>query len=127
MADSSLADKVTRWKSLAKSLAHRLDEVPHLKKTHAELQAAVAAIETLMVDEDRYNGLLREAVQTRRDTEVLCIDLAGRIVTGVQSVFGKRSPELLQFGIDPLALGGGRRKAEEEEPPPAPEPPSPSG
>ncbi len=123
MPQGSLADRVTRWRNLSDALAADLDEFPHLKDTHAEFHSAVTTIEALMVEEDQHTAALRGANERRRGLETLCIDLAGRIVTGIQSVKGKRSKELLGFGIDPLRAGRKKRE-EEEEPDTAPEPPS---
>ena len=122
MPQGSLADRVTRWKNLSDALAADLEEFPHLKDTHAEFHSAVTSIEALMVEEDRHTAALRGANDRRRELETRCIDLAGRIVTGIQSVKGKRSTELLEFGIDPLRAG--RKKRAEEEPDTAPEAPS---
>jgi hypothetical protein len=121
MPQGSLADRVTRWRTLSDALAADLEEFPHLKDTHAEFHAAVSTIEALMVEEDQHTAALSVANTRRRELETRCIDLAGRIVTGIQSVKGKRNPELLGFGIDPLRAGRRRR---EEEPDTEPEAPS---
>jgi flagellar biosynthesis/type III secretory pathway ATPase len=122
MADASVAKKVTRWKTLAGALAPRLEEVPHLQEAHRELLADVKSIEDLMVEEELHTSRLRKATKKRKELEGRCLDLAGRLVDGLQSHLGKRNEELLEFGIKPLAAGGGRKKKEGETPAPAPPP-----
>ncbi len=114
MPETSIADKVTRWKSLADAMRPRLEEFPHLKEEHGELVAAVEAIEALIVDEDAYTARLRDTIARRRETQTRCVDIASRCTMGLQSHFGKRSQELRQFGIGPLSRR--RRKKGEEEP-----------
>ena len=112
MPETSLADKITRWKSLGEAVAPRLDEFAHLQEDHTELLGAVRSIEALMVEEDLHNSRLRGATAKRRETEARCIDLAARVVTGLQSHFGKRSQELRQFGVEPLLPPDREKKAE---------------
>ncbi len=120
MPDTSLADKITRWKTLTDAVAPRLEEVPFLSDEHTDLRAAVEAIEALKVDEDLHTARLRTATERRREAEARCTDLAARITTGLQSHFGKRSQDLRQFGIGPLS----RRRRTKDEPPPAPPTPT---
>ena len=56
MPQGSLADRVTRWRTLSDALAADLDEFPHLKDTHAEFHSAVTTIEALMVEEDQHTA-----------------------------------------------------------------------
>ena len=119
MPVTSLADKVTNWKSLVAAVTPRLGEFPHLGEDHGELTTVVSSIEALVVEEDLHTMRLREATRRRRELEKQAVDLRGRLVTGLQSFFGKRSQELRQFGIDPL-LPNTRRKKEEEPAPPQP-------
>ncbi len=122
MPDASLADKITRWKTLTDAVAPRLEEVPHLSDEHTDLRSAVQLIEALKVDEDLHTARLRTATERRRETEARCTDLAARITTGLQSHFGKRSQELRQFAIEPLSR---QRRKKEEAPPATPAPTTP--
>lgn len=121
MPDSSLADKITRWKNLTATTTPRLGEFPHLSDEHAELLAAVQLIEALAVDEDLHTSRLRTATERRREAQERCVDLAARITNGLLSHFGKKSQELRQFGIGPLVPRARRKKGEAEPPavPPA--------
>jgi hypothetical protein len=61
-----------------------------------------------------------EAVLLDQPLERQGVDLRARLVTGLQSFFGKRSQELRQFGIDPLLPAVRRRREEGEQPQPLP-------
>lgn len=113
MPETSIADKITRWKSLADAMRPRLEEFPHLKEEHTELVTAVQSMEALIVDEDAFTARLRDTIVKRRDTQTRCVDIAARCITGLQSRYGKRSQDLRTFGIGPLSRR--RRKKEEEE------------
>lgn len=113
MPETSIADKVTRWRSLADAMQSRIVEYPQLAEEHAELAAEVAKMEALIVTEDAFTARLRDTFAKRRETEIRCLDMAARCTTGLQSHYGKRSQELRHFGIGPL-LPRRRRKDEEE-------------
>ncbi len=120
MPATSLADKITLWKNLVGAVTPRLQEFPHLGNDHGELTTVVTTIEALVVEEDLHTARLREATRRRRDLERQGVDLRARLVTGLQSFFGKRSQELRQFGVDPLLPNVRRRREEEEVPQPPP-------
>ncbi|HEX5761038.1 MAG TPA: hypothetical protein VF121_17760 [Thermoanaerobaculia bacterium] len=113
MPETSIADKVTRWKTLADAMRTRLEEFPQLAEEHAELVGEVAKMEALIVTEDAFTARLRDTFAKRRETETRCLDMAARCTTGLQSHYGKRSQELRHFGIGPL-LPRRKRKDEEE-------------
>lgn len=121
MPEATLGEKLNRWKTLADAMAPPLDEFPHLRDDSLELRSAVQTIEALMVEEDLHESRLRGTTSRRREIEARCLDHAARIVTGLQSHFGKRSQELRQFGIDPLLPAN--RKKKDDEPPSTPQTP----
>lgn len=122
MPNASLADKLKVWQTCLSAMQPRLEKLVHLQGEHAGLLAVIQEIERLLVVEEEHNFNLRETVGKRRELERQGRELFGRIDFGLRSHHGKKSVELRQYGIDPLAEPTRRRKKGEPPPekPPAP-------
>jgi hypothetical protein len=131
MPNTSIADRLRTWQTCTQAMAPRLGDFEFLRDEHTELSSILAEVQQLLVEEDRHEGELRKAVRRRQQLDQRGRDLYGRIDVGLRSHFGKKSQELRQFGLEPLAEPR-RRGAAETPPPPAgeepppPEPPAPA-
>jgi len=120
MPNSSLADKLKLWQTCLSAMEPHLEKMEHLRDEHTELATVVQGIARFLVDEEGHNFNLRETIRKRRDLERQGRELFGRIDFGLRSHHGKKSQELRQYGIDPLAEPTRRKKEDEALKPPAP-------
>jgi hypothetical protein len=120
MPNASLADKLKVWQTCLSAMQPRLEKLVHLQGEHAELLAAIQEIERLLVVEEEHTFNLRETISKRQELERQGRELFGRIDFGLRSHHGKKSVELRQYGIDPLAEPTRRKKEDETKKPPAP-------
>ena len=120
MPNSSLADKLKFWQTCLSAMAPHLEKMEHLRDEHTDLTTVLQGIERLLVEEEGHNSNLRETVRKRRDLERQGRELFGRIDFGLRSHHGKKSQELRQYGIDPLAEPTRRKKEDEAKKQPAP-------
>ncbi|HEX5759751.1 MAG TPA: hypothetical protein VF121_11195 [Thermoanaerobaculia bacterium] len=116
--EESLADKLKTWRTLADGVDPGREEVAFLGGDRAELEGLIEEITGLVTRSDKHEADLREAVRRRREAEARAAEVHGRMVLALRARFGKRSPRLYEFGIQPLALPG-ERKREREGPPDA--------
>ncbi|HEX5757709.1 MAG TPA: hypothetical protein VF121_00800 [Thermoanaerobaculia bacterium] len=74
----------------------------------------IEEIRGLITEADKHEAALREATRRRLELEGLTAELHGRIVFALRARYGKRSPQLHAFGIQPHAMRGERQRERDE-------------
>jgi hypothetical protein len=116
----SLFERIARWELIDRTLAPLIENLPHLKEAHAELQRIIAEAKQL---EDRFEqrrSEWRDASVRRVDLLKRGDELRGRLAAALQFEHGFKSVKLMEFGLKPRRTRG---RAKPKENPPEVKPP----
>ena len=115
----SFRQKFGGWKLLDNGLRPRLEEMPELVESHAQLVAIIARAEALQAETEALKGSFQKMARLRRELETAGEDLRRRIGAALQFRFGFEDETLLSFGLFPRRKRKRRSAADERENPPA--------
>ncbi len=101
MSTLSVAERLRTWEQLSAQLGLRLTEVPHLERQHEELTTRTARIKTLQDNRQRHKSAMAQD-QAELDLEIFHAgETYAALSEALRASFGRRSKELLTFGLRP--------------------------
>jgi hypothetical protein len=119
--ETRLSDFMTGFEQLTTALTANAEELPHLEAPRKKLEAILAELRGLAVEQGVHAANKQQASQRLRGRLADGRKLATFLRNGVKEHYGNRNDKVVEFGIQPFR----RRKREafvKQPPPPAPVP-----
>jgi len=96
-------EKLIDWQTMFDTLAPKLTDMPQFTADHTALGTVLADARDLEKRQDIARSELQDINQQRKEMIQQGGDLRDRLASGVQSVLGRKSEKLIEFGVKPKA------------------------
>ncbi len=115
MSKESVAMTLARWEQLLAAWEANPGDLGHIEEYRVELQELVQKVRELSGEQDALNARKQQVTRDLDTVKERGRELAQLMRMGVHTRFGRQSPKLVEFGLQPRKRKG---------PPPEGEPPA---
>ena len=115
MPNQSIEKTVADWEVLYGRLASEIAAMPHIVADRDALQALIAELNALDMEQELHKGALRETNQKRKELLQSGREVIARLAAALRARFGPKSEQLIRYGVKPQPREIHRRFLSKEE------------